>query len=232
VRIGLLSDIHGNLAGLRAVAAALDREGALDQVVVAGDLLGGPRPVEVWRELRERGWTLVRGNDDEEIASEQIIADHTPPGYAGAVRALHGWMRAHLDAATLAALGALPLQVRVPTPAGDLVVVHSSPRSVWDQYATPHATAAEVAAAYGGTGAGAIAFGHWHQSFVRPAPFALLLNVASVSLPRDRQPLSAYTILTASPGGWLVEQRRVPYDPAEETAAAAAASFPRWERDP
>src|SRR5690242_13865073 len=47
-RIAIFSDVHGNLAGLRAVAAALERVKALDHVVVAGDLLqGGPRPAEV-----------------------------------------------------------------------------------------------------------------------------------------------------------------------------------------
>src|SRR5205823_5834661 len=67
MRIGLLSDVHGNLSGLRAVAAALEREGPLDAVVVAGDHLGaGPRPREAWEELNALGWTLVRGNDDEE----------------------------------------------------------------------------------------------------------------------------------------------------------------------
>ena len=71
VKVGLLSDVHGNLAGLRAVAAALAREGPLDAVVVAGDHVGaGPRPREVWEELGCLGWTLVRGNDDEELATD------------------------------------------------------------------------------------------------------------------------------------------------------------------
>lgn len=70
MRIGLLSDVHGNLAGLRAVAAALAREADLAQIVVAGDHLGAvPRPREVWEELRRLDWTLVRGNDDEETAA-------------------------------------------------------------------------------------------------------------------------------------------------------------------
>ena len=231
MRIGLLSDVHGNLAGLRAVAAALEREGRLDRVVVAGDLLGGPRPAEVWAELRGRGWTLVRGNDDEEIAAAEVDPARVPPGYERAVRALHGWVRARLEAAVLDELGALPLQVRVPTPAGDLLVVHSTPQSAWDLLAGPRNSAAEVAAAYGGTGASAIAFGHYHQSFVRPTPFALLVNVSSVGLPRDGLPLAAYTVRTATADGWIVEQRRVPYDAAEEQRAAVEGGLPPWRRD-
>jgi len=33
-----------------------------------------------------------------------------------------------------------------------------------------------------------------------------------VSIPLDGRSLAAYTILTATPDGWIVEQRRVPYD--------------------
>jgi predicted phosphodiesterase len=69
VRIALLSDVHGNLSGLRAVAAALRAEGSLDAVVVAGDhLTGGPRPREAWQEMRDLGWTLVRGDSDGTLA--------------------------------------------------------------------------------------------------------------------------------------------------------------------
>jgi len=233
MRIGLLSDVHGNLAGLRAVAAALRRQGPLDAVVVAGDHLGaGPRPREVWDELRAYRWLLVRGNDDEELATPDPSQEDVPPTHRWAWWAFHAWARARLDAATLAELGGLPFEARLPTPAGDLLVVHASPRSVYDRCGGPHNTAAEAAAAYGGTGAGAIAFGHYHVSFVRPTPFALLINVASVGIPTDRQPLAAYTVLTATAEGWVVEQRRVPYDADEERRVAETAGMPRWEPDP
>jgi hypothetical protein len=126
----------------------------------------------------------------------------------------------------------LPFEARLATPAGDLLVVHASPRSVYEKAGGPHNTAAETTAAYGGAGAAAIAFGHYHVSFVRPMPFALLLNVASVGIPVDRQPLAAYTVLTATAEGFVVEQRRVPYDAEEERRVAAAVGMPRWEPDP
>ena len=89
-------------------------------------------------------------------------------------------------------------------------------------------TAAEVAAAYDGTGAAVIAFGHYHRAFVRPTPFALLINVASVSIPEDHLPLAAYTLLHASGDGVLVEQRRVPYDAVAERAVALERGLPAW----
>ena len=233
MRIGLLSDVHGNLAGLRAVAEALRAEGDLDHIVVAGDhLWGGPRPGEAWAMLRATGWVLVRGNHDEMLAAEHLDRVVYDQGrYRRAHRAVHAWTRAALDAATLRDLGALPLTHRLTTPAGDLLVVHASPRSVEDRSGGPHNTAAEVEAAYAGTGAAAIAFGHYHRSFVRPTTFALLINVASVGLPLDGRPLAAYTILTAAASGWVVEQRHVAYEQAEEEATARAVGMPVWAPD-
>jgi predicted phosphodiesterase len=232
-RIGLFSDVHGNLAGLQAVASALEHEGPLDHVVVAGDhLWGGPRPREVWRLLNERGWTLVLGNADENLVSPTVDQDF-PPGnpYRSAAIRQREWFREQLDPSDLNALASLPMRHRIATLAGDLVVVHSSPRSTIDRCGGPHNSIVEVETAYSGTGASAIAFGHWHAAFVRQTPFALLLNVASVGLPMDGRPLAAYTILSATHGGWIVEQRRVAYDPEEERRASRSAGLPAWVRD-
>ena len=152
--------------------------------------------------------------------------------YEQAYLAQHAWSRAVLPSGLLADLGALPFSWREATPAGDLLVVHSSPRSTTDRCGGPHNAAAEVAAAYGGTGASAVAFGHYHLGFVRPMPFSLLINVASVGLPIDRKALAAYTVLSVVDGGWVVEQRRVPYDPAGEEAAALERGLPPWTPDP
>lgn len=233
MRIALFSDVHGNLAGLRAVAAALKDEEPLDHVVVAGDLLqGGPRPLEVWTILTSNGWILLRGNEDETLIGQNSHGRPEPANYKQAFQAQINWTRDRVGSGIQAALAALPDRWRVTTPAGDLLVVHASPRSIDDRCGGVHNTAEEVAAAYGGTGAAAIAFGHYHRAFVRPTPFALLINVASVGLPVDKRPLAAYTILTATSEGWIIEQRNVPYDLAEEAAAAAATGLPPWVRDP
>jgi len=46
MKIAVLADIHGNLSALNAVLTEIEEEG-VDQILVAGDLLGGPYPVEV-----------------------------------------------------------------------------------------------------------------------------------------------------------------------------------------
>ncbi|HVC34100.1 MAG TPA: metallophosphoesterase family protein [Chloroflexota bacterium] len=234
MRFALFSDVHGNLAGLRAVAAALKDEQPLDHVVVAGDhLQGGPRPREVWELLTSRGWILVRGNEDDSLIHDQSTTKPPPPNYRQAFQAQINWTRDRVGPTVLAQIASLSERWQISTPAGDLLVVHSSPRSIDDRCGGLHNSSAEVAEAYGGTGAAAIAFGHYHRSFVRPAPFALLINVASVGLPVDQRPLAAYTVLTATDdGAWIVEQRNAPYRLAEESAAATANGLPPWVRDP
>ena len=140
--------------------------------------------------------------------------------------------RKQVGAEVLARLAALPFEARLQTPAGELLVVHSSPRGTSDRRGGPHNSAAEMMEGYGGTGANAIAFGHYHSSFVRPMPWGLLINIASVGLPIRRDTLAAYTVLTATGDGWVVEQRHVGYDPEEESRAAAAAGMPPWEAEP
>jgi predicted phosphodiesterase len=238
MRIGLLSDVHGNLAGLRAVAAALareeERDGPLERVVVAGDhLWGGARPRETWELLVTSGWTLVRGNEDERLVARypEDVPNQAGSAYRRALAVCHAWTRAALDEQILGALAVLPLQCRIPTLAGELLVVHATPRSPHEHVGAATTPLAELEQKYAGTGATAIAFGHLHRSMVRATPFGLLVNVASVGLPADKEPLAAYTILTATPEGWAVEQRRVPYDAAEERAASVAARLPAWVPD-
>src|SRR5690349_23484706 len=64
-RLALLSDVHGNLAALTAVRAALKKERP-DAVVVAGDhALNGPDPagvVDSLREMESTGATIIQGN--------------------------------------------------------------------------------------------------------------------------------------------------------------------------
>ncbi len=68
-RTAVLFDVHGNLAALDAVLAAIDAEG-LDGVVCGGDLaLYGPHPAGAVDRLRERGIPCVQGNTDRYLAT-------------------------------------------------------------------------------------------------------------------------------------------------------------------
>jgi putative phosphoesterase len=64
--VGIISDIHGDLAALQTVLDRLDNFHRTEFVLCAGDLVGrGPHPDEVVRLIRERGIPTVRGNYDD-----------------------------------------------------------------------------------------------------------------------------------------------------------------------
>ena len=58
MKLAIFSDIHGHLAGLRAVLAAIDRLGGADAWYAAGDiLLGGAGAEDLLELLQARGGT-------------------------------------------------------------------------------------------------------------------------------------------------------------------------------
>jgi putative phosphoesterase len=68
LRIGIISDIHGNLPGLEACFKALTEEG-VDQIVCLGDLVQfGPYPSEVIDFIQINEIDTVQGNCDRAVA--------------------------------------------------------------------------------------------------------------------------------------------------------------------
>jgi len=66
MRFAILSDIHGNLEALRAVAADIARSN-VDEIICLGDSIGyGPNPAECLDWVREHGHALL-GNAEEAV---------------------------------------------------------------------------------------------------------------------------------------------------------------------
>ena len=66
MKLGIISDIHGDLAALKTALDRLENYHHTDRIVCAGDLVGrGTQPDEVVTLIRERGISTVRGNHDE-----------------------------------------------------------------------------------------------------------------------------------------------------------------------
>ena len=63
MRIVILSDVHANLAALEAI------EEPYDVLLCLGDLVDyGPQPQEAIHWVRERAFTVIRGNHDQALA--------------------------------------------------------------------------------------------------------------------------------------------------------------------
>lgn len=107
MRLGLFSDVHGNLQALEAVLERLAADNVTHHVC-AGDLVGyGPQPNECVALLRESGVCCVAGNHD--LIATGRLGDE---GISPLARETLRWTSSALTASTRAYLSQLPLIFR------------------------------------------------------------------------------------------------------------------------
>lgn len=240
MRIALVSDIHGNLAALEAVAADLRRRG-VDRVVNLGDNLSGPLlPRETAQYLMASGWTHLAGNHERQLLA---ITPERPGGASDA------YAREQLGAAELAWLRGLQPQLRLSE---EVFVCHGTPRSDCEYFldsvagATASmclANSAEIAERLAGEASPVIACGHTHvPRSLRSAAGQLLINPGSVGLQayEDDHPVyhrmelgssdARYAIIERRAEGWVSELLAVPYDHRSMATLAAQRGRSDWER--
>ena len=177
MRVGLISDLHGNAVAVRAVLRALD--GEVDRIVCLGDTATlGPHPGEVLGLLRDLGCSVILGNHDDFLLDPRLVQTYTEaPIIAEAV----AWCVDQLSDDDLAF-------VRTFVPRLDLdglALFHGSPRSHMENLlATTPDDALEEA--LDGLRATVMAGGHTHLPLLRQHRGALLVNPGSVGMPIER----------------------------------------------
>lgn len=208
LRLCVISDIHGNVAALRAVLRRISTLGA-DMLLVAGDLAAqGPRPAEALDELRGlSNVVIVRGNTDRYLAETRPL----PPPYWPAseiterLRSLE-WTRDQLGEERLRFLAALPAEVVVD----GCLVVHASPGN--DERGIFPATQLERFDSPAWTAV--MTCGHTHLPVHRRFGDRHVVNAGSVGWPLDGDPRSSFAVIEQDrhPSGWRVVLERVDYD--------------------
>jgi predicted phosphodiesterase len=227
LRIAVFSDVHGNLTALRAVLAALKRHAPLQMIVAAGDhVLVGPRPAETWDTLQAAGCVCILGNDDELLWRGWAAEENADSPFKSLVEARLPPTVGALGLERMAAMQALPRAFRVVPAAGeDLLIVHANVHGLTGRALSPDMTGPDIARLYGGAHARVICCGHFHAATVRTWRTTTIVNVASVSIPKDDLPLAGYTMLEWD-RTWRITQYRVPYDAEAEIRAFADSSIP------
>ena len=237
-RIAVVSDIHGNLAALEAVAADIRRRDVA-RVVNLGDNLSGPLlPRETARFLMSSGWLSLAGNHERQIL--ELLRD----GRGGAS---DRYAASQLGEAGLDWLRSLSSSARLDE---ELLLCHGTPHSdcaplleTVEAGAMRLASAAEIQARLGGESSAVVACGHTHvPRAVRTPAGQLLFNPGSVGLQafvddhpepyrlQNGSPDTRYAILEKNTHGWQVELIAVPYDHAAMAALARERQRPDWEQ--
>jgi putative phosphoesterase len=201
MRVGVVSDVHGNLQALGAVLEALAADG-VDAYVCLGDLVGyGPRPNECIARIAELGAVCVAGNHDLVALGRETLERCGP-----LARQTLEWTRTILDDASRQFLAGLPIDAR----AHGLVLTHGAPGDPW-RYLRSRADA--VAALDGLAGSGDerwLLVGHTHHALtVSSGPYQLA-NPGAVGQSRDRRALARFATIDVASGD--LRLRAVGYD--------------------
>lgn len=235
MRIAFVSDIHGNLAALEAVARDIARRG-IDEVVNLGDSLSGPLlPSETAAYLMATDWFHLAGNHERQILSS---------GAAGA-GASDAYARACLNEAQLRWIASL---VPVARYRDDVHLCHGTPTSdieylleSVDVHGRRAATVDEVAARLGDVRTSLVVCGHSHVPRVaRTESGVTVVNPGSVGLPAyddDRpfphvvengSPDARFAIGEWQDGAWTTSLVAVPYDHESMARLADMRERPDW----
>jgi uncharacterized protein len=161
MRIGLLSDIHGNYLALKR---ALDLLSGVDRIFCLGDSISQHGfSNSVVGLLREREIPTIWGNHEAQFygaGGERSRSLNAP------------------DPESLAWLSQRPLTLKVELLGRTLLMVHSTPKNPIGNYAGAQSGSFERE--FAGVAADIVACGHTHQPFVRHLGSTLVVNPGSV----------------------------------------------------
>jgi putative phosphoesterase len=165
VRIGIVSDVHGNAAGL---SRALDLMGDVDELLCVGDIVEEFRfSNEAVAILRERQARCVLGNHDI-----GLLGEHGRRARSAA----------HVDPALVEWLAAQPLTVDAMVEGHRMVMTHASPCAPYTQYVLPNSPEMKRIR---DVDADLVVIGHTHRRMVNRVGRPLVVNPGSVGQARD-----------------------------------------------
>lgn len=211
MKVAVLSDIHGNLPALEAVAAEI-AAWSPDVTIVNGDIVNrGPSSSACWSFVQALpDWHVASGNH------EMYVLVWTDPAWLAAANgpeALYspsGWTFQQLGEA-VNELAALPDVVSLADPDGnELRAIHASMRGNRDGI-YPETQETELAQQIQ-PAPQLFCTAHTHRPFVRSLNGTLVVNSGSAGWTFDGDPRASYARLTWQQDGWQAEIARVEYD--------------------
>ncbi len=211
MKVGLISDVHGNRVALETV---LEEMPAVDELLCAGDVVGyNPWPGDCVDELRARDVPTVMGNHDAAVAGD------TPFRFNGMAKAGVDHATRELSDDQLEWLADLPTE-RLECD-GRVKLVHGHPDDP-DRY-TRYTYPEEFTERLLGD-EDVLVLGHTHVQGVERFGEGIVVNPGSVGQPRDGDPRAGYAVVDLD--ALTVETHRVEYDIDAVQAAVEEAGLP------
>ncbi|RQH00963.1 metallophosphoesterase family protein [Natrarchaeobius oligotrophus] len=211
MKVGLISDVHGNLVALEAVLADMP---PVDELCCAGDVVGyNPWPGECVDELRARGVPTVMGNHDAAVVGD------APFRFNGMARAGVEHAREELTDEQRRWLASLPTE-RLECD-GRVKLVHGHPDDPdrYTRYTYPKEFSPRLLA-----DEDVLVLGHTHVQGASQYAEGIVVNPGSVGQPRDGDPRAGYAVVDLE--AMAVETHRVEYDVDAVREAVNEAGLP------
>lgn len=190
--LGLISDIHANLAALEAVLADAKAKGAT-RFLCLGDVIGyNGQPEECVQLLKAEGALNILGNHDSYVTTglncerSNVVASIIDKHVDALSNDSVAWLKQSLDSVA----------------EGQTLFLHGGPRDHVDEYLY------RVGVETFPEGVTRMFAGHTHVQCLHDFGSHVFCNPGSVGQPRDGDPRAAYALLSA----YGIRLQRVPYD--------------------
>lgn len=219
MRIGFISDIHGNLIALESVLKDINKQ-SVDSLICLGDIATlGPQPKQVVAKLRSLNCPCIKGNHEAALFDLPRIEEYQiSSSLAPALR----WCNQQLDQEDMDFLRSFKPTLEIPVGRDHLLLCyHGSPKSNTDQIlaTTP---INELDQLFTHNKADILIGGHTHIQMLRRHDKKLIINAGSVGsafrLPfqpgqiPQTLPWAEYAIISLDEDVLSVDLRRVPFD--------------------
>ena len=217
MKIGIISDIHGNIDALKSVLDDIRKE-ACEKIFCLGDLaMAGPEPdntINFVRELmKSTDFTLIQGNTDlmlskySEEVHNKLIALNTvmANAYEADIK--------EISEDNKKFLASLDKQKEIELFGVKILLVHGSPRKQ-DENIFPDMPLSEVEGMLTSTDAELIFCGHTHLPCgYQTTTKKTVVNVGSVGRPFSQYPESCYVVLDIkSDSSYEIRHKLISYD--------------------
>lgn len=186
MKIVILSDIHANLAALKALP---ERE--YDQLWCIGDLVDyGPRPHETVEWVKRRAAIAVRGNHDHAVGFS--VDPQCSPAFKKLASETLRYTQSVCTEDDLRYLRNLPIQREITVDSTGFYLVHATPTNPLFGYCPEESKRWENEVDW--IDGDVLIVGHTHTPFLRRLGRTTILNPGSLGQPKTGRPLACYAV--------------------------------------
>lgn len=227
-KIGIVSDIHSNFVALKAVFDEFSKLN-LDDIVIAGDIIGGfTQPNQTIELIKNSGAKVIHGNREDYLRGflEGKYANWSKFHQMKPVT----WTDRELTAENKDYLLNLPTHIKFNVMDTSIIVVHGTPRRVNELVYKYEMD--KIKESLASVSEDILICGHNHQQWNNKVDGTLIVNPGSAGLSFRKGGMAPYSILTYANDIWSVEEKLAPYDTSENRKAFATSQvhhYSPWE---